>query len=47
MNRAVHCSKDHTKLTTRDVFYREYGVWGCLECGAYIRENAIVRTEAR
>lgn len=39
-----HCSKDHTQLTTRDVFYRYGMTWACLECGVNIRETAICHT---
>lgn len=38
------CSKDHTQLSTRDVFFRYGLTWGCLECGASIRETAICHT---
>lgn len=36
------CSKDHTQLTTRDVFFRFGLTWGCLECGADIRQTALL-----
>jgi hypothetical protein len=40
---APTCSKDHSKMTTRDVSYQGYGTWRCLECRGWVREAALIR----
>jgi hypothetical protein len=36
------CSKDHAKLTTRDVSYDGCNLWRCLECARTVHGSALV-----